>query len=203
MSLPLVCVRSDDPLVQDGAVAYLSRSDALRVQDGPRPEQPPDVLLLLVGPVSAATLAWMQEAARPHGGPRVVLVADRISEVQLLRAIELGLVTLLLRAEAGYPQIVKAVLGAGDQALLPGAVMRSLVGYLREAHTATGSRHGLSPREIEVLKMVAGGMETAEIARRLKYSERTIKNILNAVMKRLALRNRAHAVSYAMRAGLI
>jgi DNA-binding NarL/FixJ family response regulator len=203
MSLPIVSVRSDDVLVREGAEAYLGGLEALRLHTGTAEEPPPDVLLILVGSVTATTLAWMRDAARPGGGPRTVLVAGRISEAQLLRAVELGLASLLLRSEADYPRIVRAVLGVGDQTLLPGAVMRSLVDYLRRAQTDLGSPYGLSPREVEVLGMIARGMDTAEIAGRLRYSERTIKNILNAVMKRLDLRNRAHAVSYALRAGLI
>jgi DNA-binding NarL/FixJ family response regulator len=199
----VVLVRSDDRLVEEGAQAYLSGVDGLRLHPGTAGEPAPDVLLLLVHAVSATTLTWMREAVRPGGGPRAVLVTARISEAQLLRAIELGLASLLLWADADYPGIVRAVCGGGDQAVLPGEVMRSLVQYLRRAQTDVGSPYGLSPREVEVLGMVARGMDTAEIAGRLRYSERTIKNILNAVMKRLSLRNRAHAVSYALRAGLI
>ncbi|WP_239013681.1 response regulator transcription factor [Streptomyces sioyaensis] len=51
--------------------------------------------------------------------------------------------------------------------------------------------------------MVSEGKELAEIAAKLCYSERTVKYILYGLMKRLQLRNRSHAVSYAIRAGLI
>ena len=62
---------------------------------------------------------------------------------------------------------------------------------------------GLASREIEVLKLVAEGWDTAQIATRLSYSERTVKNVLHDVTTRLQLRNRSHAVAYAMREGLI
>lgn len=65
------------------------------------------------------------------------------------------------------------------------------------------SRRGLRDREIAVLRLVAEGMDTAEIARRLAYSERTVKNILHDVTTRLELRNRSHAVAYALREGFI
>jgi len=54
-----------------------------------------------------------------------------------------------------------------------------------------------------VLRLVADGLETSEIASRLSYSERTIKKVLHEVMTRLQLRNRSHAVAYALRNGLI
>ncbi|MFI9356773.1 response regulator transcription factor [Streptomyces lydicus] len=62
---------------------------------------------------------------------------------------------------------------------------------------------GLVTREVEVIKLLADGLETAAIAQRLNYSERTIKNIIHGAMSRLQLRNRAHAVAYAFRMGAI
>nr|WP_269327708.1 helix-turn-helix transcriptional regulator [Kineosporia mesophila] len=62
---------------------------------------------------------------------------------------------------------------------------------------------GLERREVEVLALIADGLDTAEIAERMQYSERTVKNILSGVMARLGLRNRSHAVAYALRAGLL
>jgi DNA-binding NarL/FixJ family response regulator len=63
--------------------------------------------------------------------------------------------------------------------------------------------NGLATREIEVLRLVADGCDTSEIADRLAYSERTVKNVLHDVTTRLQLRNRSHAVAYALRQGLI
>src|SRR5438128_123328 len=62
---------------------------------------------------------------------------------------------------------------------------------------------GLTEREIQVLRLVADGHNTAEIARQLAYSERTIKNVIQDVITRFQLRNRSHAVAYAVRQGFI
>jgi DNA-binding NarL/FixJ family response regulator len=56
---------------------------------------------------------------------------------------------------------------------------------------------------VAVLKLIAEGHDTAEIAKALSYSERTIKNVLQSAMIRLQVRNRSHAVAYAVREGLI
>ncbi|HWB72974.1 MAG TPA: helix-turn-helix transcriptional regulator [Egibacteraceae bacterium] len=61
----------------------------------------------------------------------------------------------------------------------------------------------LNRREVEVLRLVAEGLDTAEIANHLSYSERTIKNVIHDATMRLNLRNRTHAVAYALRQGLI
>jgi DNA-binding NarL/FixJ family response regulator len=62
---------------------------------------------------------------------------------------------------------------------------------------------GPSPRERDVLKLLADGHSTREIAIRLAYSERTIKNILQELTTRLSLRNRTQAVAHAVRSGWI
>ncbi|MBN8883306.1 MAG: response regulator transcription factor, partial [Salana multivorans] len=62
---------------------------------------------------------------------------------------------------------------------------------------------GLTTREVDVLRLIADGFDTAEIARNLNFSERTVKNVLHDITTRLQLRNRPHAVAYALREGLI
>jgi DNA-binding NarL/FixJ family response regulator len=62
---------------------------------------------------------------------------------------------------------------------------------------------GLSDREVEVLRLVADGRDTREIATELCYSERTIKNVIQDIVRRFGLRNRSHAVAFALRQGFI
>jgi DNA-binding NarL/FixJ family response regulator len=62
---------------------------------------------------------------------------------------------------------------------------------------------GPTPRERDVLTLLADGHSTREIALRLAYSERTIKNVLQELTTRLSLRNRTQAVAHAVRSGWI
>ena len=62
---------------------------------------------------------------------------------------------------------------------------------------------GLTEREVSVLRLLADGKDTAEVWRELFYSERTVKNIVHDITSRLELRNRTHAVAYAIKQGLI
>jgi DNA-binding NarL/FixJ family response regulator len=61
----------------------------------------------------------------------------------------------------------------------------------------------LSPRDVSVLRLLADGRSTADIADDLAYSESTIKNIIHDLVGQLGARNRAHAVAMAIRAGVI
>ncbi len=62
---------------------------------------------------------------------------------------------------------------------------------------------GLTQRELTVLRLIAEGYSTSEIATQMAYSERTIKNAIHDLVSRFQLRNRSHAVAYAVRQGLI
>jgi len=62
---------------------------------------------------------------------------------------------------------------------------------------------GISSREADVLRLMADGLGTAEIAVTLCLSETTVKNVIVSTVRRLGLRNRQHAVAYVIRTGLI
>ena len=73
----------------------------------------------------------------------------------------------------------------------------------QRAAVATVAEARLSGREMEVLRLVADGYDTADVAEQLAYSESTIKGVLAKLMTRLDARNRCHAVAIALRQGLI
>lgn len=149
------------------------------------------------------------KALQRNGVPRVVLVVTRIDDAGICGAVEAGASGILRRSEASPERLVASVRAAdkGDGTVAPDLLGRLLGQMTRLQQQVLSPRgltlHGLAQREIDVLKLVADGMDTAEIARSLCYSERTVKNVIHDVTTRLQLRNRCHAVAYAVRAGLI
>jgi DNA-binding NarL/FixJ family response regulator len=141
--------------------------------------------------------------------PRIVLVATSIDESTLVAAAEVGVGGLLRRTDATADALVRAIcrVAAGEGEVPPDLLGRLLeqVGRLQRQVLAPRGLafSGLSPRETEVLRLVAEGHDTSEIASRMCYSERTVKNVLHDLTTRLQLKNRTHAVAYAMREGLI
>jgi len=101
--------------------------------------------------------------------------------------------------------IVKVASGAGEVPPdLLGRLLEQVGRLQRQVLAPRGLTFtGLTPRETQVLRLVADGFDTGEIALRMCYSERTVKNVLHDLTTRLQLRNRTHAVAYAVREGLI
>jgi DNA-binding NarL/FixJ family response regulator len=117
-------------------------------------------------------------------------------------------VSFLARRHADFPQIVSATVRCHQgRAVLPPALTAALLERMREMHTGATSAGllpgSLTPREVEVLRLLGDGLEISEIAAQLSYSERLIKSIIHDVVKRLEVRNRTHAVAYAIRAGIL
>ena len=84
------------------------------------------------------------------------------------------------------------------------ALPRTAVSRLGSALVrAAGPRSELTPREEAVLRLVAQGQTTAEVAAELSYSERSVKNVIHGLTERLDLRNRCHVVAHAVREGWI
>jgi DNA-binding NarL/FixJ family response regulator len=148
-------------------------------------------------------------ALRRGDMPRLILVATVLDESALVAAAEVGVGGLLRRTDATPDALVRTIrrVAAGGGEIPPdllGRLLDQLGRLQRQVLAPRGLTFaGLTPRETEVLRLVADGFDTAEIAERMSYSERTVKNVLHDLTKRLQLRNRSHAVAYAVREGLI
>lgn len=189
-----VWVKALDPLSQFGlAYALRQRPEILLVNEihpSKARTSPPVVALVAVDSLDTTAGQVLREAAH-RGCRRTVVIAGLIDDDTVMAAVELGVSGMLRRADATAGRIVQLIqaAAAGD-GRLPAP-------HSRPPHAA------LSDRETRVLRLVADGKDTQEIARELSYSERTVKNVLHAVTTRLQLRNRSHAVAYAVREGLI
>ncbi|MFF8592449.1 LuxR C-terminal-related transcriptional regulator [Streptomyces sp. NPDC015220] len=202
-----IAVTASDLLTLEGARACLGAAEGVEVVPWEEREHA-QLALVIAHEVTARTLARVGEVsgASDGGSPPVLLVADDIGERQLLEAVDRGVVGILLRAEVGYADILRAVHSSLDgESPMPPAMVRSLVDRLQSLQAAGRPEPGaaLTSREVDVLGLLADGLSTAEVADRLNYSERTIKNVLHDVIVRLKLRNRTQAVAYAIRSGAL
>jgi DNA-binding NarL/FixJ family response regulator len=202
-----VVVRATDPILHNGVCMALRSRDEVRVVDGEVGD--PAVVALLVADRLDETMTQLLSALRHQGFTRIVLVAGEVDDNEILNAVEHGVCAVARRADAGPEVLVRLIkaAAAGEGALPPDLLGRLLnrVSRLQRQVLEPRGLHlgGMSDRETEVLRLVAAGYSTQEIADQLCYSQRTVKSILHDVTNRFQLRNRSHAVAYALREGLI
>ena len=198
-------VHARDPISQAGVVAQLRMRPEIRVVET-APQSA--VAVMIADTVDEATTRELR-AMRKDGQPRLMLVATTVDDAALVAAAEAGVAGLLRRCDASADMLVRTIVkvASGEGEVPPDLLGRLLeqVGRLqRQVLAPRGLTFtGLTPRETEVLRLVADGLDTGEIALRMCYSERTVKNVLHDLTTRLQLRNRTHAVAYAVREGLI
>jgi DNA-binding NarL/FixJ family response regulator len=137
---------------------------------------------------------------------RVIVLTVASDETNVAAAVVAGACGYLLK-DAPIDDVVVAVKAAarGESWLSPRAA-GSLLERVRRTNVESGPAHeptvDLSPRELEVLRLVARGLENSEIAAELGISPRTAKNHLSSILAKLGMTNRIQAAIYAVRRGL-
>ncbi|HEY6494455.1 MAG TPA: response regulator transcription factor [Trebonia sp.] len=202
MSKVAVRAVAHDAISLAGLSSILGRHPQLTLvsDDG----QQPDVIVFAV-----ETLFPQGVARLRAGGAPVVLLASGIADASLMTLVECGVVAFLDRGSATAQELTDAVIAAAaGEGIMSKHHLGRLLGLVRETQaTAPGASEarlaGLSARETDILRLIADGLDTSEVARELSYSESTVKHALRELTTRLRLRNRCHAVAFALRAGLI
>ncbi len=198
-------VAAADAISRAGLAAQLrTQTDLLLVEDPKRAS----VAVVGVDQVEDQEARVIRTLLR-NGCLHVVVVSSILDDRGVLNAVEAGACAILRRIEA-TPERLAAVLVAAMEGhgALPPDLLGSLLSQVSKLQRNVLAPRGLlvngfTEREIEVLRLVADGFDTEEIAEQLAYSERTVKNVLHDVTSRFHLRNRCHAVAYAIRAGVI
>lgn len=166
----------------------------------------PDVVLLELKPQEDDSVAPHLPAFGPGpGAPAVVVLADWPHRPWMAEALRSG-VRAVLPQEAAPEEIVAAVeaAAAGLVVLHPDAVEAFLPAALASSRSMPATPHQpLSPREVEVLGMLAEGLGNKQIAWRLGISEHTVKFHVSSIFTKLDVSSRTEAVALGVRLGLI
>jgi DNA-binding NarL/FixJ family response regulator len=168
----------------------------------------PDVVLMDLRMPRCDGVEATRRLCETSAGAKVIVLttyADDRSVVDALRAGARGFLT----KDAGAEEIEQAIAAVvrGEAAIDP-AVQHHLVQAVaagtpsHEPPRAPSLPDGLTPREVEVLALIAEGLTNAEIAGRLVVSEATVKSHINHLFTKTGVRDRAQAVTYAYRHGL-
>ena len=197
-----------DPILHAGVVAQLRGRPEVRLEESLEPGCEIDIGLLSADLIDDEAIRAMRSMRR-NGCRQVVIVANVVDDGSVMRAVEDGAMGIVRRADASPERLCRAVENAhGGGGDMPRDLLGSLLRQVHQVHERILAPRGLafaslSSRETDVLRLVSDGMDTKQIAATLSYSERTIKNIIHDIVRRFGLRNRCHAVSFAIRQGLI
>jgi DNA-binding NarL/FixJ family response regulator len=148
-----------------------------------------------------------QLAATSAGSPRILILTTFDLDEYVYDALCAGASGFLLKdvtAERLFDAV--RVIAAGEALLAP-TVTRRLIGEFarQRPHSGAGSAAlaALTPRETQVLRLVAEGLSNSEIAARLVVTEETVKTHVSRVLSKLGLRDRTQAVVTAYESGLV
>ncbi|HMD98260.1 MAG TPA: response regulator transcription factor [Terriglobia bacterium] len=207
-----VLIKASSAIVKAGLESLLRGNPALRLagdssgrarETRSATESPPDVLL-----VEAETLAddSVREAMDQAlaGGPVVVLVRNPALE-PVADALRAGVKAVLPSGLTG-PEIIAAIeAAAAGLVVMHGSDIESLLPATNTLSSGGSETlvEALTPREIEVLRLLAGGLGNKEIASRLEISEHTVKFHVASIMGKLGAGSRTEAVTLGIRHGLI
>lgn len=212
----LVC--DDQALVRTGFVTILDAqpdltvvgeaSDGRAAVDLARRLRPDVVVMDVRMPVMDGIEATRALAGAGVTNPVKVLVVTTFNiDEYVYEALRAGASGFLLK-DADPPEMVDAIrtVARGDALLAP-AVTRRLIGRhadrIRPATPTTSAVDALTPRELEVLRLIAAGLSNAEIAATLVIGAETVKTYVARILMKLDLRDRVQAVVFAYRTGLV
>ena len=212
------CLIADDQaMVREGFAAVLAAQPGLLVvgqaADGAAAVHQaqhlqPDVVLMDVRmPVMDGLQATRQIlAAASPGRPRVLMLTTFDLDEYVYEALRAGASGFLLK-DATAAELVHAVrvVAAGDALLAPSVTRRLITDFARQPHSGPPPPplSALTPRETEVLRLIAHGLSNTEISDTLVIAEQTTKTHVGRILAKLDLRDRAQAVVLAYETGLV
>jgi DNA-binding NarL/FixJ family response regulator len=166
----------------------------------------PDVVLMDVRMPELDGIAATREIVAAADGPRVLVLTTFDLDEYVYDSLAAGASGFLLK-DVGPEQLVHGirVVAAGDALLAPSVTRRLLDEMVRAGRRAPATPDALedlTPRELEVLRLVAQGLSNAEIAALLVVEETTVKTHVSRLLAKLGLRDRTQAVVLAYESGL-
>ncbi|MFJ8824751.1 response regulator [Streptomyces sp. NPDC102467] len=215
-----VIIVDDQSMVRAGFAALLSaQADIDVVGEAPDGRQGvdmsrsthPDVVLMDVRMPEMDGLAATRELLDPPRGvvhrPKVLMLTTFDVDDYVYAALRAGASGFLLK-DAPPTDLISAVrVVAAGEALLAPTVTKRLIEDFAKTRPARRDRSprlkSLTPREVEVLELIARGLSNQEIAQKLVLAEQTVKTHIGRVLAKLGLRDRAQTVIFAYESGLI
>ncbi len=203
-----ILIVDDHPVVRKGLRALIEGETALQVVGEASTAQEavllagellPDVVLMDLRLGVGDGIRATSDLVRRYPSMRVLMISSFGDEESIVRAMKAGASGYLLK-DADSEEILRAIYlaGSGYSLLHPRVVDRILPGAGSQPEGSDTLR-SLTPREREVLDLMADGLSNREIAERLFLSEKTVKTHISNIFSKLQVRDRSQAILYALR----
>jgi DNA-binding NarL/FixJ family response regulator len=164
----------------------------------------PDIVLMDIAMPGLNGLDATARIARDHPATRVIILSMHVSEEYGSRALRAGAAGYLPKdADVRELELAIGAVARGETYLSPAVSTHVVADYRRRLAEAPDALARLSPRQREVLQLLAQGSSTKEIAFRLKVSIKTVETHRAQIMDRLDIRDLAGLVRFAVRTGLV
>jgi DNA-binding NarL/FixJ family response regulator len=163
----------------------------------------PDVVLMDLKMPNLDGIEATRQIVSAHPGVKVLLLTTFEADNHVIQALKAGASGYILK-DSKPDSIVSSLLAvmAGER-VMASAVANRVLEMLTGTTTPKEFYDGLTGREIEILKLLAGGMANKQIAYKLKISEKTVRNHVSNMYEKLNIYDRSQAVLYAVRKGLV
>jgi DNA-binding NarL/FixJ family response regulator len=197
----VTAVWSPDPLIGEGIASMLRPASDVEVVSAENVANAR--IAMLANPSMDVDITRKLATVHAVSSARIIVVVDEITDSVLNSMSNRRVAAVVAHSSATSAGLVRTVRDVCHGRTLPS--LREQAGQVRSglAGPGFGRAPELGLREREVLKLLVEGYDTTAIARRMAYSERTVKNIVRSTLTQLSARNRAHAVAVATRSGLI
>jgi DNA-binding NarL/FixJ family response regulator len=212
-----VVLADDHPVFRSGLRNFLEFDNTIQVLDEAMEsdeavekalERNPDVVVMDISMPGMGGIEATRKIKNQRPSIGVVMLSASNDEQKILNAIEAGASGYITKDDVP-DSIREAVRNVSEgKAFLPPAIAKQILERVSNLMISRGREHGngdraLTPREIMVLRLMAEGHRNRAIAAQLGISERTVGNHINSIYRKLAISDRAQAIRYAIRTGII
>ena len=203
----------DQELFRRGVSMVLGADDDLElveVGDGDQAiaaveETPADVVLLDVRMPGRSGVEVCKTIKSISPSTGIIMLTASDEESDLYESIRSGASGYLLKDGSTYDQVAEAVrlVAAGQSLISPSMATKLLDEFVQMSRSPAQATAQLTQRELQVLRLVAKGLSSREIAEELYISENTVKNHIRNMLEKLQMKSRMEAAMYAVRSNLL
>lgn len=163
----------------------------------------PDIVILDMDMPNLDGMQTLQIMRQQNMTQKVIMISDKEEIEDVIKAMDLGADGFILKTSLKQELLDAIISVSNDETYVQSKLNDELNAKLAQRDSVNVKLENLTKREIEILKLVAAGMLNKEIASTLNISERTVKNHIYSIFKKIDVTDRTHAAVYAIKNNLI